>query len=218
MMNQAVIPTDELYAWARAQGNLGIAVLFVRHYEQRTLTPQIVAQAIKVRDRQIADGRVVVKTERITRRPPVEQTTSAISVSTQDESILPERTVAPVTRTNPWSGTYTVETDDGHRTFKVRVQPSDAEYAAGKTVISLLTGPDNEGDYTDFGFLRDGRLTPFRSFRVGHEQLLEAATAFLRNPDDALVSKSCGRCGRTLTTPESIERGFGPECSKLGFR
>lgn len=25
----------------------------------------------------------------------------------------------------------------------------------------------------------------------------------------------CGRCGRILTTPESIERGFGPECYKL---
>jgi hypothetical protein len=22
----------------------------------------------------------------------------------------------------------------------------------------------------------------------------------------------CGRCGRTLTVPESIESGFGPEC------
>jgi hypothetical protein len=28
----------------------------------------------------------------------------------------------------------------------------------------------------------------------------------------------CGRCGRTLTTPESIDTGFGPECSgKLGI-
>jgi hypothetical protein len=24
----------------------------------------------------------------------------------------------------------------------------------------------------------------------------------------------CCRCGRTLTTPESIERGIGPECVK----
>lgn len=24
----------------------------------------------------------------------------------------------------------------------------------------------------------------------------------------------CGRCGRVLTVPESIETGFGPECSK----
>jgi hypothetical protein len=26
---------------------------------------------------------------------------------------------------------------------------------------------------------------------------------------------SCGRCGRRLTDPQSIERGFGPECAKV---
>jgi hypothetical protein len=25
----------------------------------------------------------------------------------------------------------------------------------------------------------------------------------------------CGRCGRTLTVPESIDSGFGPECINL---
>jgi hypothetical protein len=25
---------------------------------------------------------------------------------------------------------------------------------------------------------------------------------------------NCARCGRTLTTPESIQKGIGPECSK----
>jgi hypothetical protein len=25
----------------------------------------------------------------------------------------------------------------------------------------------------------------------------------------------CGRCGRKLTTPESVKSGFGPECTKL---
>lgn len=25
----------------------------------------------------------------------------------------------------------------------------------------------------------------------------------------------CGRCGRQLTVPESIESGFGPECVKM---
>jgi hypothetical protein len=25
----------------------------------------------------------------------------------------------------------------------------------------------------------------------------------------------CGRCGRKLTVPESIESGFGPECASI---
>jgi hypothetical protein len=28
----------------------------------------------------------------------------------------------------------------------------------------------------------------------------------------------CGRCGRTLTVPTSIESGMGPECSKMNSK
>jgi len=65
--------------------------------------------------------------------------------------------------------------------------------------------------------VRDGRLMPFKGFR-SHETLLERANAFLRNPEAALVSKHCARCGHVLTTPESIAAGLGPECSKRGMR
>lgn len=40
----------------------------------------------------------------------------------------------------------------------------------------------------------------------------------LENPPEQLLvyhEGRCARCGRPLTTPESIERGFGPECYKL---
>jgi len=26
------------------------------------------------------------------------------------------------------------------------------------------------------------------------------------------IKERCGRCGRVLTVPESVESGFGPEC------
>jgi hypothetical protein len=29
------------------------------------------------------------------------------------------------------------------------------------------------------------------------------------------LSKRCLRCNRTLTTPESLERGIGPECANI---
>jgi hypothetical protein len=35
---------------------------------------------------------------------------------------------------------------------------------------------------------------------------------------DVLHSGRCGRCGRTLTTPDSIERGLGPECAHKAIR
>lgn len=227
MTNQAVISTDELYAWAKTQGNLGIAVLFIRAFDARSLTPQLIAQAVKVRDRQIADGRLVVepaplpvRTERITRRPPamvpaVVETTQSSLFTTNDESILPMRTetIRRAKPENPWPGLYTVQHETGHTTFRVKIQPSDAEFAPGATLIEVLVGQDNTSDYSTFGFLRDGRVFPFKSFR-SHEALLEHAHQFLRDPAAALSAKHCARCNRVLTTPESIAAGMGPECSK----
>ena len=220
MMNQATISTNDLYSWAKSQGNLGIAVLFVRAFENNALTSQLVSQAEKVRDRQIADGqyrpipdgKYVTRTERITRRPPVATTEAEVAIVSKDESILPKRT-------NPWPGTYTLQHEEGHTTFRVKVQPSDSKFAPGATVIELLVGQDNEGDYSTFGFLRDGRVFPFKGFR-SHETLLERANEFLRDPegDKVLVSKRCARCNRKLTTPESVLAGYGPECQSKGLR
>jgi hypothetical protein len=216
MMNQATISisTDDLYTWAKGQGALGIAVLFVRAFENKApLTPQLVAQAEKVRARQIADGKYVPVTEHLTRRPPVVETVQPAIFTAEDETIL-----APARkRTNPWPGIYTVEHEEGHSTFRVKLQPSDAKFAPGATLIELLVGQDNTSDYSTFGFVRDGRLMPFKGFR-SHETLLERANAFLRNPEAALVSKHCARCGHVLTTPESIAAGLGSECRRLGLR
>jgi hypothetical protein len=225
MTNQATITDlsiEELRSWAEGQGNLGIAVLFLRAYGRDQLTDQLIAQARKVHARQVLDGRITPapRTERITlRHPPTIPserlvcTNSIVGVSVEDETIsAPARK-----RTNPWTGIYTMEHEDGHTTFRIKVQPSDAKFAPGATVIEVLVGQDNENDYTSFGFLRDGRLFPFKGFR-SHLDLLDHANAFLTDPDATLVSKSCARCGRTLTTPESVLAGFGPECAKKGLR
>jgi hypothetical protein len=55
----------------------------------------------------------------------------------------------------------------------------------------------------------------FRSF----QWLLKAATEWELGQDqypnvEVYHEGYCGRCGRTLTDPQSIERGFGPECAK----
>src|SRR5688572_23093574 len=41
-----------------------------------------------------------------------------------------------------------------HRTFKVSTVRGDGGLA-GKRIIALLTGSDNENDYTGFGFVRE---------------------------------------------------------------
>jgi hypothetical protein len=109
-------------------------------------------------------------------------------------------------------------------TFKLTT-PKKNEH--GQRFVALLTGPDNEGDYTYLGMLESGqfRLTRASKLPLSSEPvqafgyLLRCVYVERRLPTVLQVwhEGKCGRCGRTLTVPESIERGIGPECaSKLG--
>jgi hypothetical protein len=93
--------------------------------------------------------------------------------------------------------------------------------------VNLLAGPDNTQDYQPVGKLNveTGAIALVRSTRFtdkswpvrlvrrvlvaiweGRGQDVESAGFFLRHEG------KCGRCGRRLTTPDSIDRGIGPEC------
>jgi hypothetical protein len=90
--------------------------------------------------------------------------------------------------------------------------------------VGLLAGADNESDYQYMGVIGDDgfRLTakskykadsiPVRAFQffwrfVSAEQM----------PKDMEIrhAGSCGRCGRKLTVPSSIDSGLGPDCLRL---
>jgi hypothetical protein len=93
--------------------------------------------------------------------------------------------------------------------------------------VSLLTGPDNSADYTYMGIYnpKDYKLyitraskmhvdsTPVRVFMWAVQVVAEHRVL---PPGYAIHHEGrCCRCGRRLTTPESIEQGIGPECSRL---
>jgi hypothetical protein len=116
-----------------------------------------------------------------------------------------------------WPGTYTVPTDEGHYTFRVRTQAQDADFAPGAVLVDYLSGRDNESDFRGFAFLKGGKLVVWKRFREGHTGLLEAAQRLVDDPDEALVAKGCLRCGHKLTTKASLELGIGPECAGKGW-
>ena len=102
-------------------------------------------------------------------------------------------------------------------TFRVR-QPGEGK----PWFVSLLTGQDNENDYSFFG-----TIFPDGSFRLSRKSKISALAPSVagfewfwshvraqRLPPQVEVHHEgrCGRCGRALTVPESIESGFGPEC------
>ena len=103
--------------------------------------------------------------------------------------------------------------------FTYRVRESDD----GKVFfVSVLTGTNNDGDYTYLGIIRNGEFRRTAKSRISddapsHMAFLWSYTMLGRGllPDALQVwhEGRCGRCARTLTVPESIARGLGPECA-----
>lgn len=107
-----------------------------------------------------------------------------------------------------------------HRTFRIRTQPADSDFAPGQRVVSLLVGPNNGHDYMGFGFVQpDGTIRLWKRFC--EDSVFAVYCDMLTNPrkwqerhNIAYMNEShCRRCNRLLTTPDSIARGIGPECA-----
>jgi len=136
-------------------------------------------------------------------------------------------TLEPITISNGFL-TVTNQTTGEHRTFRVRTQKEDAKFAPGSRIVSLLIGPDNTSDYQGFGFVQDnGWITLWKrnrtpqyeglakAIRLGYRALERGEDTFTTPKAIYTVqlSKRCLRCNRVLTSPESLERGIGPECA-----
>lgn len=135
-----------------------------------------------------------------------------------------------------WNGRFTVKnsTTGEHRTFQIKTQPDDSKFAPGKRIVALLTGPNNEGDYTPFAFCFtngiipfskkravDGKpWTPFQWYADMLNVLLVEGHVSRRGKSyegyGILIERRCRVCNRTLTRPESIESGIGPVCAGRG--
>lgn len=124
--------------------------------------------------------------------------------------------------------TFTVTSKRTGTSFTFRMRKAkDKDH---RWFLDLLTGPNNEADFRyigTYGVL--GRWIDGLSFRAGREVREDApstkAAAFVCEvlsghfeegiPAGIEVRHEgrCGRCARKLTTPESIDRGIGPECA-----
>lgn len=124
------------------------------------------------------------------------------------------------------NGIYTLTFPDGsHKTLKIRRIPDNSKFAPGQRTLSLLVGPDNSSDYEQFAFVTEQRITVWKGKRGGlnnpskFERYAFILWEIAVNNEqfdgyELAVSKTCLRCNRTLTTPESIATGLGPECVK----
>lgn len=122
---------------------------------------------------------------------------------------------------------FTVANPSGER-YTYRVARKEATERYSETFfVSLLTGPDNANDYTYLGILEpetgDVRLTPAGRFNAATLPCRVIRWALARVwsgqplPDGYAIHHEgkCGRCGRALTVPSSIDSGIGPECQRI---
>lgn len=155
--------------------------------------------------------------------PPVENPPADLPAVPQVEMQLEKRPFVP-------NGIYTVfirgvanvanASHDDYRTIKLDDCPEKFNKPAGSQIAYYLNGPDNDANYTGFAFVTGKAFGLWQRFRNAND--LSFALVKLLSTDDgyteygkayAMRSGKCFICGRTLTTPLSIQSGIGPICA-----
>jgi len=122
---------------------------------------------------------------------------------------------------------FTISNPSGDRyTFMVqRVEPKPGSPYPATYFGKVLTGRDNTSDYTYLGIVitrpddalalkATAKSQVAKPFKV-LEFVLRVLSGLQELPEGYTLQHEgrCGRCGRTLTVPSSIESGIGPECA-----
>lgn len=116
------------------------------------------------------------------------------------------------------NATFTIVSKKTGTRFTYRVRQAET---GGAHFVSVLTGADNESDYAFLGTIFPRGFFHGKKSRIGADAPSAKAFAwFWRHVVQGKVDGcevwhegKCGRCGRKLTVPESIETGLGPECA-----
>jgi hypothetical protein len=110
-----------------------------------------------------------------------------------------------------------------HFTYRVKKPKKDEQPPYRH--VSVLTGQNNEADYTYLGTISTEHVFRhnWRKSRVKKDApSVVAFTFFWNNLVKGTIHANlqfwhegrCAKCGRLLTVPESIAAGIGPECLK----
>jgi len=119
----------------------------------------------------------------------------------------------------------TIENAETGNHFTYQIRHKDGKPA----FVAVLTGQDNTSDFTFIGTVfveENGAVSPYRhSNKSRMTETAQSVAAFKwvwtrimtgrELPENVHVYHHgyCGRCGKLLTVPESIQRGLGPECA-----
>lgn len=115
--------------------------------------------------------------------------------------------------------TFTIHNTETDKHFTYKVSKCDEE-DKNLWFVSLLTGSDI---YSYIGIITTSGFKTTKNTKVSNDSIGLKGFFWLWNTVtqggiippkvDFKHAGKCGMCGRKLTTPESIEIGFGPVCS-----
>ena len=108
-------------------------------------------------------------------------------------------------------------------TYKLTRKKNIKEGEEDVVFVKVLSRPDNSSDYTFLGTVfggksyRHSKKSPFGSEVMSTKAIdwIIRNMESLPNNIEVWHEGKCGRCGRKLTVPESIQSGFGPECNRM---
>lgn len=122
--------------------------------------------------------------------------------------------------------TFTLHNRETGNRFTFRVERAPDRDLNQLFFVAVLNGPDNQRDYAYLG-----TATARWGYRHGQKSKIAADAQSARTAGwlfrhlrfgaplppqvDFHHEGTCGRCGRPLTTPESVERGLGPVCAEM---
>jgi hypothetical protein len=113
---------------------------------------------------------------------------------------------------------FTVRNEDTGNRFTYKVKKLDDKKI---WFVSVLNGSDNYTNYRYIGTIFGDNFRHTKNSKVSKDAVSFLAFDWVINrlqkntlPDNVTIHHEgrCGRCGRRLTVPESIESGYGPEC------
>jgi hypothetical protein len=124
------------------------------------------------------------------------------------------------------NATLTFESQKTGKYYTFNIRASKADFKDKRVYfVSLLHGPENTSDFAYLGIINKDTMYFDLTGKSRYTEDSIAVKAFrytfdkLRNQQPMSVNiyheGKCAKCGRKLTTPESIRNGIGPECMKM---
>ena len=142
------------------------------------------------------------------------------------ELVDPSVTVRFMLAGNAYVTFQSRRTGDRYTYHVVRAEPRVGDSRPAPHFVSVLVGPDNGRNYKYLGSIFESRVyAQTAKSKIDRNSISAIAFSWVwktlsgghMHADLAIYHEGrCGRCGRRLTTPESIETGLGPVCASKG--